>query len=182
MFVTESIETTIDSCCWQLLAASEDDAKKNQSSADSAFAGYSFYPEVDWKKYGYFPPDGHQVLGAWRHPETMAFAFLLDNPLMQKSGIYSQYLVYAVGVEDEIALIEKRIVSAKRSLKREAFRTAQTIGAASRLDQMAPNRSIGVFTAVLTFVTALVNAYSYYLRTLPPPNLNTEFLQAVYST
>ncbi len=175
-----SAVTSIASSCWQLLASDESDKKKIQRYTDGVFVGYSFYPETDWKKYGYFPPDGHQVLGAWRHPRSLVFAFLLDNSLMQKGGEYSQYLIYAMGVETEIALIEKRISSLKKDLRKQAHKMAQTLGAASRLDQMTPNRSIGMFTAVLTFVTGLVNAFSYYLRTLPLPQFGSQSAQQVY--
>jgi hypothetical protein len=170
----------INSSCWQFLAADKDEAKRIQRETDSLFADYSFYPEVDWSKYGYFPPDGHLVIGAWRHPDTIAFVFLLDNRYMQESGAYSQFLIYAIGLEDEISSIDKKIAKTKKGLRKEVFKAAQTLGAASRLDQMTPNRSIGMFTGVLTFVTALINAFSYYLRTLPPPKLFSESLDKVY--
>lgn len=179
--MTQPEDNIIDSSCWQLLSSGNEDTKKIQTSVDGVFSSYSFYPELDWKKFGYSPPDGHQVLGAWRHPDAVAFAFLLDNPLMQKSENYSQFLLYVVGIEREISLIDKRIKAMKKNLRKDAFKTAQAIGAASRLDQMAPSRSIGVFTGIVTFFTAIVNAYSYYLRTLPPPQLGTEFQQALYS-
>ena len=179
--MADSIENTLDSSFWQILASNEDETKRIQSYADTLFRGYSFYPEVDWKRYGFFPPDGHQVLGAWRHPDTIAFAFLVDNPLMQERGRYRQFLIYAVGDQQEISSLDRQILSLKKGLKREAYKEAQMVGAASRLDQMSPNRSIGVFTAVLTFVTALVNAYSYYLRTIEPPKLNSQVLEFTYS-
>lgn len=180
--MTNSLARALGSSFWQLLASSEDETKKIQSSVDTLFSGYSFYPEVDWKRYGFFPPDGHRVLGAWRHPDTIVFTFLLDNPLMQDRGNYRQFLIYAVGNEDVISMLDGRILSIKKGLKKEAHREAQMIGAASRLDQMSPNRSTGVFTAVLTFVTGLVNAYSYYLRTLEPPRLNSQYLEFLYSS
>lgn len=171
----------IESSCWQFLSSGDEDTRKIQSAMDSVFSLYSFYPEVDWKKFGYSPPDGHQVLGAWRHPDAFSFAFLLDNTLMQKSGNYSQFLLYIVAVQPEIFIIDKRIMAIKKYLRKDAFKTAQAIGASSRLQQMAPNRSIGFFTGILTFFTAVVNAYSYYLRTLPSPQMGTEFEQAIYS-
>ena len=148
---------------------------------NNVFSGYSFYPETDWKRYGFFPPDGHRVLGAWRHPDSLSFAFLLDNPLMQNASVYSQFLVYIIGVDSEIVAVDRKISSIKKTLKKEAHKTAQAIGAASRLDQMSSKRSIAMFTGVLTFVTALVNAYSYYLRTLSPPDLSSPTLQTLYS-
>lgn len=169
-----------DSSCWQLLAWTGEEAKKIHREIDRVFSGYLFYPEVDWKNFGYFPPDGYQVLGAWRHPSILMFGFLLDNPFMQKSGSDLQFLIYIVGEEQEIASIEKKILNLKKGLIKDAFRTAQTLGAAARLDQMTTNRSTAVFTAILAFVTALTNAFSLYLRTLPAPELPSQFLKGLY--
>ena len=178
--VVDNTNINVGSSCWQLLALTGEEAKKIQQEIDKVFSGYSFYPEVDWKNFGYFPPDGYQVLGAWRHPEALMFGFLLDNPFMQKFDSDLQLLIYIVGEEQEIVSIEKKILNLKKGLMKDAFRTAQTLGAAARLDQMTTNRSTAVFAAVLTFVTALINAFSLHLRTLPAPELSTQLLKHIY--
>jgi hypothetical protein len=178
--VVHNTKINVDSSCWQLLASTGEETKKIQREIDRVFSGYSFYPEVDWKNFGYFPPDGYQVLGAWRHPDALLFGFLLDNPFMQKFNSNLQFLIYIVGEEQEILSIEKKILNLKKGLMKDAFRTAQTLGAASRLDQMTTNRSTAVFTAILAFVTVLINAFSLYLRTLPAPELSSQFLKGLY--
>jgi hypothetical protein len=77
---------------WIFYGSDKNSIIKTQKEVDHIFHDYSFYPEIEWGTYGYRAPEGHQVLGAWRHPETRAFAFLLDNPSMVTIREYEQLL------------------------------------------------------------------------------------------
>jgi hypothetical protein len=81
----------------------QESAPKIQKAVDMMFSEYSFYPEIDWKKYGYLPPEGYQVMGAWRHPQTKAFGFLLDNPKIKALGKIPQFLISAAGEIEELS-------------------------------------------------------------------------------
>ncbi len=166
---------------WAIYGASKEEIPKIQRGMDKLFVDYSFYPEVEWKQYGYQPPEGYQVLGAWRHPKTRVFAFLLDNPPMMTVEPAIQLLLYVAGGIDEISSLEPKLAALKMNyaLEDRRVRTDSDVGA--RLGRVNETKHFAVLTGVLTVLTAIINGFSLYLRQLPPPQLGNMVIVSIYT-
>lgn len=165
---------------WVIYGSSKREISKIQRGVDSILSGYSFYPEVDWGQYGYRPPDGHQIMGAWRHPETKAFAFLLDNPNIRAVEPSIQLLLQIAGENVEISQLEPKIEALKTELHIEEQKDRVDTYLGERLDRIRKSKSLAPLTGVLCLFTAIINAFSLYLRKLPPPELGWQEFIEIY--
>ncbi len=165
---------------WIFYGSDKNSIIKLQKEIDQIFIDYSFYPEIEWGKYGYRAPEGHQVLGAWRHPQTRAFAFLLDNPSMMNIKPNAQLLLYIIGDEDEISKLKKKCDLLKNTYAIIAKDDEKTTNITTRLERIRTSKHLGLIVTVLTIFTALINAFSLYLRKLPAPKMNSEELTNIY--
>jgi len=165
---------------WIFYGSEKGDVIKIQKEVDHIFSDYSFYPEIEWGKYGYRAPEGHQVLGAWRHPQTRAFAFLLDNPSMVTIKPSTQTLLYITGDETEISKLRQKCDLLKSRFADIRKKDETISGIATRLDRIQKSKPLGVIMTVLALFTAFVNGFSLYLRKLPAPNMRSEELSIIY--
>ena len=101
---------------WSIYSSSKSNIYKIIKDVDEIFSDYSFYPEIDWNKYGYRPPDGYQIYGAWRHPDSKVFVFLLDNPYMVTYETNTQLILYVAGEEVEINYFENKLEILKANI------------------------------------------------------------------
>jgi len=166
---------------WVIYGTSKDDIPKIQRQMDVLFNGYSFYPEVDWIQYGYRPPDGYQVLGAWRHPKTRLFAFLLDNPRMITIEPAIQLLLYVAGAAVELTSLEPKLATLKTAFAIEDKKLITSSEIKDKLGKVDDAKHFGVLTGALSILTLIINGFSLYLRQLPPPQLGSPFLISIYS-
>ena len=170
-----------ESCAsWIFYGSDQTDQIRIQKEVDQIFSEYSFYPEIEWARYGYRAPEGHQVLGAWRHPQTRAFAFLLDNPSMLTIEPYRQILLYIIGDETEIFKFTHKCELLKNKFAFMDKKGETMSDISTRLDQIQKAKPLGMITTILVLFTALINGFSQYLRTLPPPNMHSEKLSIIY--
>lgn len=163
---------------WAIFARSEE-ITKIQKETDKIFSEYSFYPEFDWKKYGHFPPDGHEVMGAWRHPQTKAFAFLLDNPQIKSFGSDTQLLLYVAGEATEISNLGAKIDVFKTKASITELKDKIHSQDEERLCKIS-KKPLVILTAVLSIFAAVINGFSLYLRKIPPPELGSQELIKFY--
>lgn len=167
---------------WVVLSRSDADTTRIQQALDGCLRGYLFYPQVDWARYGYRPPDGHEVLGAWRHPDTLAFVFLLDNPKMLPLRSVSQFLIYAAGAQDEIEEFDEPIGRIKRDIAAASRQRESEAALQKRLASADVLRSPKRLMVMLGSFTLVVNAFSLYLRKLPPPPAISSGMTDTYTT
>jgi hypothetical protein len=168
---------------WVIYSSSRYEVSKIQKEVDKVFAApYTFYPEIEWSLYGYRPPENYQVLGAWRNPNprNKVFAFLLDNPRMLSAGPTYQLLLHIVGAADEIKMVEPKIEVLKEQYELEVKKESDDVSIKDRLDQLGTSKSLKVLSAILAIITAIINAFSLYLRQLPPPDLSESTLLEAY--
>ena len=163
---------------WVIFSSLEEIAKI-QKETDKIFLGYSFYPEVDWKRYGYFPPENHQVMGAWRHPQTKVFAFLLDNPQIKSFGPNALLLLYVAGETTEISNLEPQIELFKSKAAMAELKGKMHSSDEERLNKVS-KKPLAILTAVLSIFAAIINGFALYLRKIPPPELGSQSLIEVY--
>lgn len=156
------------------------DISKIQKETDKVFSGYSFYPEFDWKKYGYSPPDGHQVLGAWRHSQTKVFAFLLDNPQIESWGSNAHLLLYTAGSMVEISKLEPKIEALKSKVALTETKDRTLIQDEKRLKGISKKPLI-ILMAILGTFGGIITYLSDYLRKIPPPKFGNEATAKFYN-
>jgi hypothetical protein len=75
--------------------------------------GFSFYTEYEWSQYGYEPPEGYDVIGAWRHPRSEAYVFLLSEHGKIESRASRRLLLTMVGTRSHIDSLKELITSLK---------------------------------------------------------------------
>lgn len=165
---------------WAIYGSSKEDVPRIQIEVDSVFTDYSFYPEIDWGQYGYRPPEGYQVLGAWRHSKTKAFSFLLDNPHMLIIEPNIQLLLYIVGDISEIYKIESKLDKIKSRFAIEDKKGKISSDIEDRLNKIQKSKSLVIITTILGIFTAIINGFSLYLRKLPAPELGINELTTIY--
>lgn len=140
-------------------------------------------PEIEWGQYGYRAPEGHQVFGAWRNPDKVVFAFLLDNASVLTIKPNIQLLLYVVGEHSEIQALEVRLDEMKSKFAIEERKNKLSTELESRLNTIHKSKSLRFVLTILTVFTAIINAFSLYLRKLPTPQMPspelTQFYQAV---
>lgn len=167
---------------WAFYGSSKNDIITVQKEINNSISDYSFYPEIEWGKYGYRAPEGYQVLGAWRHPETKAFVFLLDNPHMLTIEPNIQLILYVTGDETELQRVEPKFEALKSKFTSIHDKNRATSDLEIRLSKIQKTKSLAIITSILLLFTAVINGFSLYLRKLPPPDLNSKLLLTIYST
>jgi hypothetical protein len=165
---------------WAIYAASNSEIAVIQREVDHVFSGYSFYPEVEWKLYGYLPPDKYQVLGAWRHPQTKVFAFLLDNRNNETSGTALQLLLHIAGDISEIIKLDPRIDDLKKNLNLSEKKGRVNLHYGTRLDRLNKT-SLGILTGILTIFAGIINGFALYLRKIHPPQFSNKLFIDIYN-
>lgn len=167
---------------WVIYISTKSELLNIQKDIDKIFCDYSFYPEIDWARYGYRPPDGYQVIGAWRHPQRRIVAFLFDNPYMMAPKPTMQLILYVAGNDVEIKSVESKVEILKKNFALNEQRTKIDSAIGERLDRVHKNKSFAIITTILGIFTVVINAFSLYLRKLPPPVLNSQSLITFYNT
>jgi len=176
--------TSIDEFChpYVIYCHSQDEISRIQKEVDGILSDYVFYPEIDWGQYGYRPPENYNVLGAWRHPESKVFIFLLDNPFMVSIGPNIQLILYMVGVNSEVRIVENNLNRMKNKFSIEEKKIKNISMIETRLDKMHKSKSMAFIITIVSVFTAIINAFSLYLRKLPPPIINNEVFLAIYES
>lgn len=165
---------------WIIYGSSKDDIIKIQKEVDKIFFDYSFYPEIEWAQYGYRAPEGHQVLGAWRHTDGDVFIFLLDNPNMFIMEPNVQLLLLIVGKASEVYKLEKRCDHLKTKFAIKEEKEEKDLEIKYRLENIRKSKSVGFISSILGIFTVVINGFSLYLRKLPTPEFGNQFLKTVY--
>ena len=163
---------------WSASTAEETTAVRQE--VDRIFSGFTFYPEVEWRNFRFRPPEGHRVLGAWRHPDALAFVFLMDNPgMVTPSGISSLVLSYD-GRESELVPLLPQVKRLKRELTRKSGRRSIENQLNIRLQKAATSNSLKRLMALMAPITAVINGLALYLHKLSPPAIESKWISSVY--
>lgn len=166
---------------WNIHSSSEKDIFKINMEVDNkVFQGYSFYPEIEWGVYGYRPPEGYEIMGAWRHPKSKTFAFLIDNPKFKTVGSAINLLLYVTGDTSEILRLKDKIERLKTFVALEEEKVRGTTDAMEKLDRVHKSKSIAIITSIFGIFTAVINVLSIYLRRLPEPEFGNDLLIDIY--
>jgi len=181
-FATEAGLPQIHTTSWILWCSSApDDQASVYEEVDKIFSrGFSFYPELEWKTR-YPPPDGHEILGAWRDQSNQAFAFLLDNPGMRPPPGTVPLLLHCAGAKTVIDLFLPEITVLKDQLNQKNGRQKESKRLQGRLKQADTSKSLKHLMALMGPITAIINALALYLRRLPTPSIEFLWFAKTYS-
>lgn len=147
---------------------------------DSVLADFLYYPEEEWGTFNYRPPENADLLGAWRNRQGNVFVFLLTASSTVKNPQIPDYRILVAGSCDFVRKIGQLVTSQKESLARLEKRELAERKAGTHFNQEIKNKSIERFSAIVVIFTVLVNAFSQYLRNLPPPKIKSEFFNTTY--
>jgi hypothetical protein len=165
---------------WILLCSSDEQASVHQEIDRIFSVGFSFYPELEWKAR-YPPPQGHDILGAWRDSLNRAFAFLLSNPGMKPLPGTVPLLLHCAGTQSILASYLPQIHQLKDDLlvKNGRRKTGKVLQ--GRLKELDSSKSIKRLMGFMGPITAVINALALYLRRLPAPVIEAEWLSKFYN-
>ena len=149
-------------------------------SVDQALADYVFYPEPEWTRFGYRPPDNLPLLGAWRDAAGTAFAFLMNPTTDAGAPSANPVLLYVSGAKDAVEAIGSKVTALKSVLAKSERKEIQVRHAEDRIEQEKKSPAVGRLLKLVGLFTVVVNAFSLYLRKLPLPNLPSASVQQTY--
>jgi|ERR1700733_7450121 len=162
-------------------SASPDDQASVHEEVDKIFSpGFSFYPELEWKTR-YPPPQGYEILGAWRDDRNRAFAFLLDNPGMKPPPGAVSLLLHCVGTQAVLTHFLPQIDHLKDDLAAKNGRQKSGKRLQGRLRQADTSKSLRHLMALMGPITGVINALTLYLRRLPAPTIDSAWLAQSYN-
>jgi hypothetical protein len=144
--------TSVEEYCrpFVIYCQSRNDISKIQKEVDGIFSDYAFFPEIDWGQYGYRAPEKYNVLGAWRHPKTKVFVFLLDNPFMLSIEPNIQLLLYIVGESSEIQILENRLNKMKTKFAIEEKKDKYITNIDDRINKIHKSKSMAFIITILS--------------------------------
>ena len=104
-------------------------------SIDQALSDYVFYPEPEWKRFGYRPPENYPLLGAWRDPGGRVFAFLLDSTPFDAASGEKHVLLYVSGLQDAVEALGAKVTALKSDIAKSERKELQIREAEHRIEQ-----------------------------------------------
>lgn len=138
---------------------------------DLALSGYVFYPEPEWSKYGYRPPENHPLLGAWRDESGSVFSFLLKPLPVNAELLGEQFLLYVSGDRGAVDEFCNKVTELKSKLAKLERKELQIQRVESKISEEQKSSAIPRLIKMISIFTVLINAFSLYLRKLPTPNM-----------
>ena len=166
--------------CWALWPDPRRHALPLPRIIDQALARYLFYPEPEWARYGYRPPETYPLLGAWRSPSASVFAFLLGpDPVLAESK-EKNLLLYVAGERAAVDELGATVTALKSGLAKSDRKELQVRQTGYRLGLEQKSPSISRLAKLIGLSTVVINALSLYLRKLSPPDLPSATAASAY--
>lgn len=150
-----------------------------ESQVDEMLLGFLCYPDFEWAKYGIRPPENHDLVGSWRNTNGEAFVFLLRK-IKRIQTDREEYLIIIVGLSSLVGEITDLVYSHKGNLVSVEKKELKRKAIDENLKEESKNKSIENFSKLIGVFTILVNAFSLYLRDLPPPTNMHPATQSIY--
>jgi len=167
--------------CWALWPKPDDDIWTIPKGIDQSLSGYLFYPEIEWTKYGYRPPESQTLMGAWRNAEGTVFIYLLDQENLKQKFDQRHFILYVAGNKTGIDAVEVIVNNFKSRFMRSEKRDLSSETAKKLLKDESKTKHIERLIKVVGLFTAIVNAFSLYIRKLPPPPEFGPYAQTCYN-
>ena len=149
---------------------------------DNVFSDYIFYPEIEWSKFGCYPPEMYNPQGSWRDRDGKIFIFLLSNVSLKSRRSGTNLLLYAQGDSNDLDAIQKQIAGIKSGIVKTETRDFSMNNARDSLAIEDHTNSASKLMKLAGFFTVSVNALSIYLQRLPTPVFPTQKLAVIYQS
>jgi hypothetical protein len=147
---------------------------------DQALSNYIFYPEIEYARYGYRPPENHSLLGAWRDETGSVFAFLLEPMPVNGELIERRFLLYVSGVRDAVDELGNKVSSLKTKLAKMERKELQIQRTEHKITQEQKSPATPRLIKMIVIFTGVINAFSLYLRRLPTPTMPSTTMTLVF--
>ena len=147
---------------------------------DQALSNYVFYPEIEWARYGYRPPENHSLLGAWRDENGSVFAFLLKPMPVDGESIERQFLLYVSGIRDAVDELGNKVTVLKAKLAKMERKELQIQRTEQKISQEQESPVAPRLIKMIIIFTGVINAFSLYLRRLPTPTMPSTTMTFVF--
>lgn len=181
MHLDEDVSTSLlCTASWALWDSGSEHAVPVPRAIDAALAGYVFYPEAEWARFGYRPPENVPLLGAWRDPGGKVFAFLLDSDPKDSAQDDRRLLFYVSGIKSAVYDLGAKVTALKSVLAKSEGRELRVLHTERRIEQEKKSPVVARLLKLIGLFTVMVNAFSLSLRKLPPPNLHILWVQDTY--
>jgi len=142
--------------------------------------GFSYYTEFEWGQYGYEPPEGHDVVCAWRHLDTEVYITLLSPSKKVGQKVAKKLVLTIVGIDENIAKYKKLLTELKKKYSNKRSREIDQTETSNRLDRISKSKHYKYPVAIVSLITVVTNAFSLYLRKIPPPSFDNSIIASVY--
>lgn len=169
---------------YAIWATQKPDSPSIGKELDSLLNGYFYYPEEEWNAFEVRPPESSDLLGSWRDNKGSVFIFLLRNyheNEKHSSNLGPDFEVIVLGNGDAVSEIGKRVISLKNALYKIEKKEIAEKKAAENFNTEVKSKSSKHLISTVAVFTVIVNALSLYLRELPPPNIQNQWFNAIYS-
>jgi hypothetical protein len=147
---------------------------------DQALSDYVFYPEPEWARYGYRPPEDHPLHGAWRDEKGSVFAFLLKPMPVDGELFERQFLLYVSGVRDAVDELGNKVTVLKSKLAKLERKELQIQRTEQKITQEQKSSAAPRLIKMIVIFTGVINAFSLYLRRLPTPTMPSTTMTLVF--
>jgi hypothetical protein len=105
-------------------------------SVDRAFFDFVFYPEAEWARFGYRPPENAALSGAWRDSSGTVVIFLLRTAdFLEPASGSKPLLLYVSGPHAAVDAISKRVMALKSVLAKMEHKELRVLDAGHRIEQ-----------------------------------------------
>ncbi len=165
---------------WALWPKPGEGSAEVRRHLDRLLCGFLFYPEIEWRAFGYRPPDTRPLLSAWRDAKGQVFAFLLGGPAAHLDQPQQELLLYVAGTDQGVRRVEETVAALKAEVTRADKRELAVRSASRRLDAQESARSLSRLLQLVGIFTVVTNAFSLYLRRLPTPSMPNPTLVRTY--
>ena len=170
--------------CWVLWGRTSSSLAEIPHTVDHALAGFVFYPELEWPRFGYRPPENYDLLAAWRDVTGSVFVFLMSaaigNHFLPDAEV--NIVLYAVGNTDLVRVVQERVERLKRQMAKAEARDLSSSSARQSLDLEEKAKGVVRLMKLVGLFTVVVNAFSVYLRISAEPPFPNPVFTVVYQT
>lgn len=147
---------------------------------DSVFSNYTFYPEIEWSKFGCSPPEMYSPQGAWRDRTGSVFIFLLSYSTRRSQGSSPTLLLYTKGDPKSVDAVQKKVAGIKSDIAKNETRDSTIQNARDCLIIEDRTNSAHKLIKLAGLFTIIINVFSVYLQRLPAPTFPTQKIAVAY--
>jgi hypothetical protein len=158
-----------------------------KQSVEQTLNGFSYYPEVEWNRFGFRPPEGHPCFSAWRAECGDAFVYLVAEapafaatPAFDMRSVERVVLMVTARGESRLEELWERLGSICDRFRRVEETDTTQQRALARRERFTNAYPSARVSAIFGVITVVLNAVSGFIREMPQPKTEFPWLAAAY--